>query len=87
MKLVELTSPTVGPCATSAGVNIKVRGFTVSLSKGFDPSAQIALINLLQELKCSVSAIQQESITVVNAQRNASYNGTPIFCIISNRHG
>ena len=30
LKLVELTSPTVGSCATSAGVDIKVRDFTIS---------------------------------------------------------
>ena len=28
LKLVELISLAVGPCATSAGVDIKVRGFT-----------------------------------------------------------
>ena len=50
--------PTVGSCATSAGVDIKVRSFTISLNKGFDPSTQIAVINLLQEVECSASAVQ-----------------------------
>lgn len=58
LKLVGLTSPTVGSCATSAGVDIKVRSFTISLNKGFDPSTQIAVINLLQEVECSASAVQ-----------------------------
>ena len=58
LKLVGLTSPTVGSCATSAGGDIKVRGFTIGLSKGFDPSTLTAVINLLQELECSGSAIQ-----------------------------
>lgn len=61
LKLMELTSPTVGSCATYAGIDIKVRGFIVSLSKGFDSSAQIAVINLLQEigkLICCLSKCQ-----------------------------
>lgn len=33
----EAASPTVGSCATSAGVDIKVRGFTINLRTAKNP--------------------------------------------------